>query len=53
MPGDAAATERTRDALRAERGAPQFFDRGPGYEQLARADQVASSSTHLATDGGS
>ena len=70
--GDAAATERTRDALRAERGTPEFFDRGPGYERLglsaqhrrARARrrtgrferdgrQVASSSIHLPTTGGS
>jgi N-methylhydantoinase B len=48
--GDAAATERTREALRAERGSPAFFDRGPGYERLAGGD--TSSSTHLPTAGG-
>jgi N-methylhydantoinase B len=31
---DASATERLRSRLREERGAPRFFDRGPGYAQL-------------------
>ena len=33
--GDAEATERRRSELRAARGAPEFFDRGPGYSRLA------------------
>jgi N-methylhydantoinase B len=33
--GDAEATERRRAELRAARGAPEFFDRGPGYARLA------------------
>jgi N-methylhydantoinase B len=32
---DAAATARERAAMRAARGEPVFFDRGPGYERLA------------------
>lgn len=31
---DAAATEQLRERLRDERGAPRFFDRGPGYARL-------------------
>jgi N-methylhydantoinase B len=31
---DLEATERRRAELRAERGEPSFFDRGPGYAQL-------------------
>jgi N-methylhydantoinase B len=34
---DAGQTARLREQLRAQRGAPAFFDRGPGYERLARA----------------
>ena len=33
---DAEATGRARDRIRAERGEPPFFDRGPGYDRLAR-----------------
>ncbi|HWM11291.1 MAG TPA: hydantoinase B/oxoprolinase family protein, partial [Solirubrobacteraceae bacterium] len=33
--GDAEATARRREELRAARGAPEFFDRGPGYARLA------------------
>ena len=32
---DAEATRREREAVRAHRGEPAFFDRGPGYERLA------------------
>jgi N-methylhydantoinase B len=32
---DAAATEETRAARRAERPQQPFFDRGPGYARLA------------------
>ena len=35
--GDADATRRLRDEMRARRGEPAFFDRGPGYERLAAA----------------
>ena len=31
------ATRRLRDEMRARRGEPAFFDRGPGYERLAAA----------------
>jgi N-methylhydantoinase B len=31
---DTSATEQLRSRLRTERGAPRFFDRGPGYAQL-------------------
>ena len=34
---DAAATAELRERMRAQRGAPAFFDRGPGYERLVRA----------------
>jgi N-methylhydantoinase B len=34
---DTAATAQLRERMRAQRGAPAFFDRGPGYERLARA----------------
>jgi N-methylhydantoinase B len=33
--GDPDATAALREQLRAARGAPAFFDRGPGYERLA------------------
>ena len=36
--GDAAATRRVREELRARRGEPAFFDRGPGYARLADGD---------------
>jgi N-methylhydantoinase B len=36
VPGDEPATRRLREELRARRGEPAFFDRGPGYERLAR-----------------
>ena len=36
--GDAAATARERAAMRAARGEPAFFDRGPGYERLRPAE---------------
>jgi N-methylhydantoinase B len=36
--GDDDATRRLRDELRASRGEPPFFDRGPGYARLAAAD---------------
>ena len=32
---DAVATKTLHERLRAERGAPSFFDRGPGYARLA------------------
>ena len=36
--GDAAATARERAAIRAARGEPAFFNRGPGYERLRTAE---------------
>ena len=42
----AAATAAAREALRAERGTPEFFDRGPGYERLARADVRGIAAAH-------
>jgi N-methylhydantoinase B len=35
-----AATAALRSRLRAERGRPPFFDRGPGYRQLAGRDHA-------------
>jgi N-methylhydantoinase B len=32
---DADASRQAREEIRARRGAPPFFDRGPGYERLA------------------
>ena len=37
---DAAATRALRDARRAARGRQPFFDRGPGYRQLAGVDHA-------------
>jgi len=37
---DAAATAALRTRLRAERGPLAFFDRGPGYRQLAGRDHA-------------
>jgi N-methylhydantoinase B len=34
---DGAATRLLREEMRARRGAPPFFDRGPGYARLAQA----------------
>jgi N-methylhydantoinase B len=47
--GDAAATERTRSAMRAERGAAPFFDRGPGYERLARAESSRATAARVSS----
>lgn len=37
---DAPATAALRARLRVERGAPAFFDRGPGYRRLAGTDHA-------------
>jgi N-methylhydantoinase B len=47
--GDAAATERTRSGLRAERGAAPFFDRGPGYERLAGAESSRATAARVSS----
>jgi len=37
---DVAATRALRERLRAARGRQPFFDRGPGYRQLAGVDHA-------------
>jgi hypothetical protein len=43
--GDETATRELRERMRAERGEPEFFDRGPGYARLAAAQRQSSKSS--------